>query len=78
MMDIWQMFGVQVYYYIFVYLEVYIFCIKLVYNCYKVQPFEDDNVGKLLEKIVAADFEIPKSASKTLRGIYKLNLFEQF
>ena len=33
------------------------------------QPFEDDNVGKLLEKIVAADFEIPKNASKNLKDL---------
>ena len=31
-------------------------------------PFEDENVAKLLEKIVSVDFEMPKTFSKNLKG----------
>jgi len=36
-----------------------------------VLPFEDENVGKLLEKIVAGSYEMPKQFSKNLKDLIK-------
>lgn len=32
-------------------------------------PFEDENVAKLLEKIVSVEYTMPKEFSKNLKGI---------
>ncbi|EGR32286.1 hypothetical protein IMG5_089700 [Ichthyophthirius multifiliis] len=37
-------------------------------------PFEDDNVSKLLEKIVSSNYDMPKSFSKNLQDMIKLIL----
>jgi len=34
-------------------------------------PFEDENVGKLLEKIVAGNYEMQKQFSKNLKDLIK-------
>ena len=34
-------------------------------------PFEDENVGKLLEKIVSGNYEMPKNFSKNLKDLIK-------